>query len=51
MYHDQQYYLRVFGDRSGCLNKNQLCDGHRDCDSGVDEQNCDGMMDMDRDYV
>jgi hypothetical protein len=41
VYHNQQYYLRVFGDRAGCLNKNQICDGHSDCDYGFDEQNCD----------
>ncbi|EFX63911.1 hypothetical protein DAPPUDRAFT_334828 [Daphnia pulex] len=39
----QQYYLRSRGvTQPGCLNRNQICDGHTDCASGVDEENCDG---------
>jgi hypothetical protein len=39
-----EYYRRngfSYGDYFSCQNINKICDGQKDCDSGLDEKNCD----------
>jgi hypothetical protein len=40
---DYDYYQRSYGRyyQSSCQDINEICNGKKDCDSGLDEKNCD----------